>query len=65
MGFLKIRRLELTRQMLLAPRPETTVSGVAAGMGFGNAGRFSAEYRKCFQENPSETLARGRVGDVR
>nr|WP_240806995.1 AraC family transcriptional regulator [Polyangium spumosum] len=60
MEFLKLRRLELSRHMLLAPRPETTVSGVAAVIGFRNAGRFSVEYRKCFQESPSETLARGR-----
>lgn len=65
MEFLKMRRLELSRDMLLAPRPETTVSGVAAVMGFRNAGRFSVEYRKCFQESPSETLARGRASAAR
>ncbi|WP_272429004.1 AraC family transcriptional regulator [Polyangium jinanense] len=65
MEFLKIRRLEQARHMLLAPQPETTVSGVAAVMGFRNAGRFSVEYRKCFQESPSETLTRGRASALR
>ena len=65
MGFLKIRRLEQARHMLLAPRPETTVSGVAAVMGFRSAGRFSVEYRKHFHESPSETLSRGRLAGRR
>ncbi|MDI3285468.1 AraC family transcriptional regulator [Polyangium sp. 15x6] len=65
MEFLKIRRLEQARHMLLAPRPETTVSSVAAVIGFRNAGRFSVEYRKCFQESPSETLACGRASAAR
>ncbi|MDI1474946.1 AraC family transcriptional regulator [Polyangium sp. y55x31] len=65
MEFLKMRRLEQAHHMLLAPRPETTVSGVAAVMGFRNAGRFSVEYRKRFQESPSETLTRGRVAGAR
>ncbi len=59
MRFLKIRRLEQARHMLLAALPETTAAGVASQMGFGSAGRFSVEYRKHFQESPSETLARG------
>lgn len=65
MEFLKIRRLELARQMLLAPLPGTTAARVAAAMGFRNAGRFSVEYRKHFRESPSETLARGRVAGAR
>ncbi|WP_437311149.1 AraC family transcriptional regulator [Sorangium sp. So ce388] len=60
MGFLKIRRLELARHMLLAALPETTVADVAGAMGFHSAGRFSVDYRKHFRESPSETLARRR-----
>ncbi|WP_437850207.1 AraC family transcriptional regulator [Sorangium sp. So ce363] len=60
MGFLKIRRLELARQMLLAALPETTVADVAGAMGFRSAGRFSVDYRKHFRESPSETLSRRR-----
>ncbi|MDC0745345.1 AraC family transcriptional regulator [Polyangium mundeleinium] len=65
MEFLKIRRLEQARQMLLAPQPGTTAAGVAAAMGFRSAGRFSVEYRKHFRESPSETLARGRASVAR
>jgi transcriptional regulator GlxA family with amidase domain len=65
LGFLKLRRLELARQMLLGPQPGTTAARVAAAMGFRSAGRFSVEYRKHFHESPSETLARGRVGAAR
>ncbi|WP_437791672.1 AraC family transcriptional regulator [Sorangium sp. So ce693] len=68
MGFLKIRRLEQARHMLLAALPDTTVAGVASAMGFRSAGRFSVEYRKRFHESPSQTLlsrvtmrSRGRV----
>ncbi|WP_438037886.1 AraC family transcriptional regulator [Sorangium sp. So ce128] len=60
MGFLKVRRLELARHMLLAALPETTVAGVASAMGFRSAGRFSVDYRKHFRETPSETLSRRR-----
>ena len=61
MGFLRIRRLEQARHMLLAPQPGTTAASVAAAMGFRSAGRFSVEYKKHFRESPSETLARGRA----
>lgn len=60
MGFLKNRRLELARHMLLAALPETTVADVASAMGFRSAGRFSVEYRKHFHKSPSETLSRCR-----
>jgi AraC-like DNA-binding protein len=65
MGFLKSRRLEQARSMLLAARPETTAAGVAFAIGFRSAGRFSAEYRKHFHESPSETLSRGRLAGRR
>jgi AraC-like DNA-binding protein len=65
MGFLKVRRLEQARRMLLAALPETTVAGVAVAIGFRSAGRFSVEYRKHFQESPSETLSGGRVDVAR
>jgi len=65
MGFLKSRRLEQARSMLLAARPETTVAGVAPAIGFRSAGRFSVEYRKHFHESPSETLSRGRLAGRR
>ncbi|MFP5456117.1 MAG: helix-turn-helix domain-containing protein, partial [Alphaproteobacteria bacterium] len=36
----------------------TTVSELALEWGFTHLGRFSAEYRRRFQELPSETLRR-------
>lgn len=60
MGFLKNRRLDLARDMLLAALPETTVADVAGAMGFRSAGRFSVEYGKRFHESPSATLSRSR-----
>ncbi|MEO5725531.1 MAG: AraC family transcriptional regulator [Byssovorax sp.] len=72
MGFLKSRRLEHARRMLLAALPETNVTEVAGQVGFGSAGRFSVDYRKLFHESPSETLSHTRPterrrgdGDVR
>jgi AraC-like DNA-binding protein len=61
MGFLKQRRLEAAREALEMAEPEcTSVTGVALRYGFGNPGRFAAEYHKAFGEYPSETLgARG------
>jgi len=61
MGFLKQRRLEAARGALQVAEPESTsVTEVALRYGFGNPGRFAAEYRKAFGEYPSETLgARG------
>ena len=57
MGFLKQRRLEAAREALQMAEPEgTSVTGVALRYGFGNPGRFAAEYRKTFGEYPSETL---------
>ena len=61
MGFLKQRRLEAARVALQMAAPESTsVTEVALRYGFGNPGRFAAEYRKAFGEYPSQTLgARG------
>lgn len=55
------RRLELARQRLLSPAPGTTVLGVVKDLGFSDAGRFSAAYKKRFGVSPSESLARGRA----
>jgi AraC-like DNA-binding protein len=37
------------------------VAGCALRWGFAHAGRFAIEYRKCFGESPSATLARARA----
>lgn len=62
MEFLKLRRLDKARQMLLEADPQTTVQAVAEAAGYGSAGRFSSDYRKRFGEAPSATLAQSRIG---
>lgn len=58
---LRRMRFEAAREALLAPDDDASVTRVAARFGFDHAGRFSAEYRSCFGEAPSATLARGRA----
>lgn len=57
LAFLRERRLERAQLLLTRPRPETTVTEVAARCGFTHLGRFSVAYRSLFGEAPSETLA--------
>ena len=58
-GFLRRRRLEATRRVLLAAEPGSeSVTKVAVRYGFAHLGRFAGEYRKAFGESPSETLRR-------
>ena len=57
--FLKERRLEACNRALLGAEPQTTrVTDIALQYGFSQLGRFAMEYRKTFQELPSETLRR-------
>lgn len=57
MGFLKARRLEAAQRALLSAEPDqTTVTDIALHFGFIHLGQFAADYRKVFQELPSETL---------
>jgi AraC-like DNA-binding protein len=60
--FLKHVRLRRARDELLAAAPACSVTHVALKWGFLNLGRFSAEYRQQFGENPSKTLRRARRG---
>lgn len=55
---LRERRLERAREILEAAPPDTTVTEVAARLGFFELGRFAGRYRELFGERPSETLAR-------
>lgn len=61
MQFAKTVRLKRARDMLMAPRELTTVTGVALACGFANQGHFAREFRDAFGERPSETLARSRA----
>jgi AraC family ethanolamine operon transcriptional activator len=54
--YLRLRRLWLVRQRLLAGA--NSVKATALAMGFWHLGDFSRSYRFTFGETPSETLAR-------
>jgi AraC-like DNA-binding protein len=58
MQYLRELRLERVRSDLLSGCISTNVSGVALRWGFAHLGRFSAEYKARFGEQPSETLRR-------
>jgi AraC-like DNA-binding protein len=56
MAFVKIIRLRHARQMLSAPKSNTSVTEVAYACGFGNLGHFAKDYLESFGERPSATL---------
>ena len=56
MEFSRGLRLDLARVMLMEARPGQTVLEIAMASGFSHVSRFAMEYRKRFQESPSETL---------
>lgn len=62
--FLKERRLELVRGRLLAADLDTSIKAAATAAGYGNTGRFAADYKQRFGESPSATRRRVR-GDHR
>ncbi len=57
MAFLKRRRLDMVRGVLLAADPaSTTVTASAAAHGLCHLGNFAADYKRRFGETPSATL---------
>lgn len=56
--YIRNRRLDGVRADLMLASAPTTVSELALEWGFTHFGRFSAEYRRRFDELPSETLRR-------
>jgi AraC-like DNA-binding protein len=64
MAYLKKYRLGAVRQEILEHGSTRTISEIALGWGFTHLGRFSAEYRKLFDESPSQTLQRNRLRTV-
>lgn len=56
--YIRNRRLEGVRGALMEATTPTTVSELALEWGFSHLGRFSCEYRRKFDELPSETLRR-------
>ena len=61
-AFLKAYRLGTLRRFLLAADPNCSkVSEIASGLGFWHMGQLAADYRKQFNELPSDTLRRVKV----
>jgi AraC-like DNA-binding protein len=60
MRYLRDIRLDRVREMLRSAAPQETVIDIAMSFGFSHMGRFSAQYRRRFGENPSATLSRRR-----
>ncbi|MDN0083203.1 helix-turn-helix domain-containing protein [Crenobacter sp. SG2305] len=58
MAYLKKYRLEAVRRELLADQSERNISTIAMSWGFTHLGRFSSDYKKLFDEMPSQTLSR-------
>ncbi|MEJ0086759.1 MAG: helix-turn-helix transcriptional regulator [Pseudomonadota bacterium] len=58
-------RLDKVREMLLSPRPSTTVTSAALECGFVHLSRFSGYYRGAFGESPAQTLRRHRDSGAR
>ncbi|MFC6669640.1 AraC family transcriptional regulator [Marinobacterium aestuariivivens] len=57
-AYLKRIRLERVREDILQDHGYENISGIAMKWGFNHLGRFSADYKKQFNESPSETLQR-------
>lgn len=60
-AYLKARRLSHLRSALRAAEPRGTVSELAMKMGFLHLGQLAADYRRMFNELPSETLSARRA----
>jgi len=61
---LQLVRLQLVRDELQRSDAEANVTLIAMRHGFVHLGRFSAQYRAAFGEQPSATLRRGRATSV-
>lgn len=60
-AFARRVRFECARDRLRQAGAQARVTDVAVGLGFGQLGRFSVDYRRRFGESPSATLRRSRA----
>ncbi len=60
LAYLKLRRLNETRTMLLRGYRGTKVTDAAIATGFAHLGRFAAAYRQLFGEHPRSTVDRNK-----
>lgn len=60
--FVRGRRLDQARAALLDAAPGTRVTDVAFDAGYEHLGRFASDYKACYGESPSRTLARATGG---
>jgi AraC-like DNA-binding protein len=58
-------RMRLVRERLLDADPSQSVTQIAFECGFSHLGRFAAEYRRRFKENPSQTIKRAKPNGVK
>lgn len=59
--YVRNMRFECARQELMNAEPGARVTEIASRWGFSHLGRFAVEYRRRFNESPSETLARALI----
>ena len=63
MRYLRVRRMKLVRHALRTAHPaESKVADLAARYGFTSMPRFTASYRRMFDELPAATLQRRDTG---
>lgn len=60
MRYLRDLRMDCARRDLLDPAKPRSVTAIATHWGFYQLGRFACEYRRRFDEQPHETMARAR-----
>lgn len=58
--WIRSQRLQLARERLLSPRPDDSVSSIAAELGYDHPSKFSRDFQKAFDSPPSALLREGR-----
>ncbi len=61
-AWLRLRRLERARELLLASGSDASVTAIAYACGFTHLSKFAAHYRLRFGESPQQTWRQARTG---